>query len=103
MATSVATWHSDCPIAGQIPDKEKQSVMAKQILKTLGLDDRSELILLSMERLARTAMTEKVTQLVRTLTGYICGRRRREAIVSFMSRKSHEDERRLEFERFLYW
>ena len=77
--------------------------MAEQILQSSGLNGRRGRILPCVEQVSRNRMAAKMMQLAGGLTGYVHGRRRREAMESFMPRKSHEDERRLEFERFLYW
>ncbi len=66
--------------------------MAKQILQPLRLDIGIEAILPSLDRVARPRKPAKLMQALRTLAAYIRERR-----------KSHEDDRRLEFERFLYW
>ena len=66
--------------------------MAKQILQPLRLDIGIEAILPSLDRVARPRKPAKLMQALRTLAAYIRERR-----------KSHEDDRRLEFERLLYW
>jgi len=66
--------------------------VAKQILQPLRLDIGIEAILSSLDRVARPRKRAKLMQALRTLAAYIRERR-----------KSHEDDRRLEFERFLYW
>ncbi len=66
--------------------------MAKQILQPLRLDIGIEAILSSLDRVARPRKRAKLMQALRTLAAYIRERR-----------KSHEDDRRLEFERLLYW
>jgi len=66
--------------------------VAKQILQPLRLDIGIEAILPSLDRVARPRKPAKLMQALRTLAAYIRERR-----------KSHEDDRRLEFERFLYW
>ena len=77
--------------------------MAKQILQPLRLDIGIEAILPSLDRVARPRKPAKLMQALRTLAVYIRERRRRKPVESFTPRKSHEDDRRLEFERFLYW
>jgi len=66
--------------------------VAKQILQPLRLDIGIEAILPSLDRVARPRKPAKLMQALRTLAAYIRERR-----------KSHEDDRRLEFERLLYW
>jgi hypothetical protein len=82
--------------------KEKR-IVAKQILQPLRLDIGIEAILPSLDRVARPRKRAKLMQALRTLAAYIRERRRRKPVESFTPRKSHEDDRRLEFERFLYW
>ena len=77
--------------------------MAKQILQPLRLDIGIEAILPSLDRVARPRKPAKLMQALRTLAVYIRERRRRKPVESFTPRKPHEDDRRLEFERFLYW
>ncbi len=77
--------------------------MAKQILQPLRLDIGVEAILPSLDRVARPRKPAKLMQALRTLAVYIRERRRRKPVESFTPRKPHEDDRRLEFERFLYW
>jgi hypothetical protein len=78
-------------------------MVSKQIRQPLRLDSGTRKLLLAVERVAQCRIASKVMQAVGTLVATICRRRRREAGESFMPRKSHEDEARLEFERFLYW
>jgi len=77
--------------------------VAKQILQPLRLDIGVEAILPSLDRVARPRKPAKLMQALRTLAVYIRERRRRKPVESFTPRKPHEDDRRLEFERFLYW
>jgi hypothetical protein len=82
--------------------KEKR-IVAKQILQPLRLDIGIEAILPSFAGFLGRATRSKLMQALRTLAAYIRERRRRKPVESFTPRKSHEDDRRLEFERFLYW
>jgi len=77
--------------------------VAKQILQPLRLDIGIEAILPSLDRVARPRKRAKLMQALRTLAAHIRERRRRKPVESFTPRKSHEDDLRLEFERFLYW
>ena len=77
--------------------------MAKQVLQPLRLERGIEESLPGVGRVNRPRMPTKVMQVVRALAVYIRERRQLEVIEPFIPRKTHEDEARLEFERFLYW
>lgn len=77
--------------------------MAKQIFQAFKLNSGIDAILFWVERVAQRNIGAKARLAITTLAVYARGRHRREAVESFVPRKSHEDERRLELERFLYW
>ena len=77
--------------------------MTKQVLQSLRLDRGIEESLPGVGQVNRPRRPTKVMQVVRALAVYIRERRQLDVVESFISRKTHEDEARLEFERFLYW
>ena len=77
--------------------------MTKQVLQPLRLERGIEESLPGVGQVNRPRMSTKVMQVVRALAVYIRERRQLDDVESFVPRKTHEDEARLEFERFLYW
>lgn len=77
--------------------------MAKQVLQPLRLERGIEESLPGVGQVNRPRIPIKVMQVVRALAVYIRERSQLEVAESFIPRKTHEDEARLEFERFLYW
>jgi hypothetical protein len=76
--------------------------MAKHNSVTLGFDDSAEKIISVVDPVPSGAKT-KLSRVIALLSRYVCGRHRRQIEESDISRKSREDESRLEFQRFLYW
>ena len=77
--------------------------MAKQTLQPIGLDHGVEMALSCLEAGARLSLPAKIIGVAKALADFLQGRRLRAAVESSIPRQSHEDERRLEFERFIHW
>ena len=76
--------------------------MAKHNSVTLGFDDSAEKIIPAVDTVRGGAKT-KLSRVIALLSRYVCGHHRRQGEKICISRKSREDESRLEFQRFLHW
>ena len=76
--------------------------MAKHNSVTLGFNDSAEKIISVVDPVPSGAKT-KLSGVIALLLRYICGKHRHQIEESYISRKSRNDEGRLEFQRFLYW
>jgi len=77
--------------------------MAKLILQPVPADRGIETTRPCLEVGTGLKLPAKILRLAKTLADYLEIRRRRAAVESYIQRRSHEDERRLEFERFIHW
>lgn len=77
--------------------------MAKVILQPIAADRGIETTRPCWEVGAGLKLPTKILRLAKTLAGYLQSRHRRATVESYIQCRSHEDERRLEFERFMHW
>ncbi len=75
--------------------------MAKQSLQTIGLDSGIETMLPCDENATRLKLLAQILRAANALAVYL--QSRRATVESFIPRQSREDERRLEFARFMHW
>jgi len=77
--------------------------MVKQTLQAIRLDRGVETVMPYPATGAGLKLRAQIMRALRMLVASLQGRRRRTAVESSIPRQSHEDERRLEFERFIHW
>ena len=77
--------------------------MAKQISQFIELDHGTETISPGLEDGAPLKLLAKIMQVVKTLAASLQDRRRSKFVETYIPRQSHDDESRLEFERFIHW
>ena len=77
--------------------------MAKQIFQFIELDHGTETIPPDLEAGAPLKLPAKIMQVVKALTASLHDRRRSKFVETYIPRQSHDDDSRLEFERFIHW
>jgi tagatose-1,6-bisphosphate aldolase len=77
--------------------------MATRLLVSFRSDDRAQETIAGVKRVVESGVKETLLRIVAILSFYVRRPNRRRMEESYIPRKSHEEECRLEFLRFLHW
>ena len=78
-------------------------MIAIQFIVPLRSDSSAQGILPLVKPVIEGARKTKSLRIIIMLSRYLCRQNRLQLEESYIPRKSHEEESRLEFQRFLYW